>query len=96
VGGSIAGFLALAGKDVICIAHGVHLQAKPMVIYFRNGAYFNVPMREIQKAGEEREIFIGLSTESDDLLFNMIRMAEKSGAKTPVYQKVAEKFVRLK
>ncbi|MDR1602330.1 MAG: ketopantoate reductase family protein, partial [Tannerella sp.] len=102
------------------------------------GAYFDVPMREIQKAGEEREVFIGLSTESaevgrklnipipddlvaynlrildsldpdstaslqkdiakgheseiDDLLFNMIRMAEKIGAKTPVYQKIAEKF----
>lgn len=27
VGGSIAGFLALAGKDVTCIARGAHLQA---------------------------------------------------------------------
>lgn len=27
VGGSIAGFLSLAGKDVTCIARGVHLQA---------------------------------------------------------------------
>ncbi|MDR1555458.1 MAG: ketopantoate reductase family protein, partial [Tannerellaceae bacterium] len=27
VGGSIAGFLALAGKDVSCIARGAHLQA---------------------------------------------------------------------
>ena len=27
VGGSIAGFLSLAGKDVTCIARGAHLQA---------------------------------------------------------------------
>ena len=27
VGGSIAGFLALAGKDVTCIARGKHLEA---------------------------------------------------------------------
>ena len=27
VGGSIAGFLALAGKDVTCIARGEHLAA---------------------------------------------------------------------
>ena len=27
VGGSIAGFLALAGKDVTCIARGKHLKA---------------------------------------------------------------------
>ncbi|GHT54956.1 2-dehydropantoate 2-reductase [Bacteroidia bacterium] len=99
------------------------------------GAYFDVPMREIQKAGEERDVFIGLSTESaevgrkmgipvpddsvaynlnildtldpdstaslqkdiakgheseiDDLLFNMIRMAERNGVKTPTYRKVA-------
>jgi 2-dehydropantoate 2-reductase len=102
------------------------------------GAYFDVPMREIQRAGEERDVFTGLSAESaevgrmlnipvpgdlvaynlnildgldpdstaslqkdlargheseiDDLLFNMIRMAEKTGVKTPVYRKVAEKF----
>ncbi|MDR1633210.1 MAG: 2-dehydropantoate 2-reductase [Dysgonamonadaceae bacterium] len=31
------------------------------------GAYFDVPMREIQKAGEEREVFIGLSTESAEI-----------------------------
>ena len=102
------------------------------------GAYFDVPMREIQKAGEERDVFIGLSTKSaevgrklnipvpddlvaynlkildgldpdstaslqkdiakgheseiNDLLFNMIRMGEKTGIKTPVYRKIAEKF----
>ena len=102
------------------------------------GAYFDVPMREIQKAGEERNVFIGLSTESvevgrklnipvpddlvarnlkildaldpestaslqkdiakgheseiNDLLFNMIKVGEKAGAKMPVYRKVAEKF----
>jgi 2-dehydropantoate 2-reductase len=102
------------------------------------GAYFDVPMREIQRPGKERDVFIGLSTESaeigrklniplpddlvtynlkivdsldpdstaslqkdiakgheseiDDLLFNMIRMAEKAGIKTPVYHKVAQKF----
>jgi 2-dehydropantoate 2-reductase len=102
------------------------------------GAYFDVPMREIQKTGEERDVFIGLSTESaevgrklnipvpddliaynlkildglepdstaslqkdiakgheseiDDLLFNMIRIAEKNGIKTPTYQRIAEKF----
>ena len=28
VGGSIAGFLSLAGKDVTCIARGAHLQSK--------------------------------------------------------------------
>jgi 2-dehydropantoate 2-reductase len=28
------------------------------------GAYFDVPMREIQKAGEKRDVFIGLSAES--------------------------------
>jgi len=28
------------------------------------GAYFDVPMREIQKAGEERDVFTGLSNES--------------------------------
>jgi 2-dehydropantoate 2-reductase len=27
VGGSIAGFLSLAGKDVTCIARGAHLQS---------------------------------------------------------------------
>ena len=27
VGGSIAAFLALAGKDVTCIARGAHLEA---------------------------------------------------------------------
>lgn len=105
------------------------------------GAYFDVPMREIQRAGEEREVFIGLSSESaevgrnlnipvpndlvaynlqildgldpdstaslqkdiakgheseiDDLLFNMIRVAGKTGVKVPVYQKVAEKFYSL-
>jgi 2-dehydropantoate 2-reductase len=31
------------------------------------GAYFNVPMREIQKTGEERAVFIGLSTESAEV-----------------------------
>jgi 2-dehydropantoate 2-reductase len=105
------------------------------------GAYFDVPMREIQKAGEERDVFIGLSTESaeigrklnipipgdlvayhlkildglapdstaslqkdiakgheseiDDLLFNMIRIGEKTGVKTPTCQKIAGKFGKL-
>ncbi|MDR2621242.1 MAG: 2-dehydropantoate 2-reductase [Dysgonamonadaceae bacterium] len=31
------------------------------------GAYFDVPMREIQKSGEERDVFIGLSTESAEV-----------------------------
>ena len=31
------------------------------------GAYFDVPMREIQKAGAERDVFIGLSTESAEI-----------------------------
>ncbi|MDR0768934.1 MAG: 2-dehydropantoate 2-reductase [Dysgonamonadaceae bacterium] len=31
------------------------------------GAYFDIPMREIQKAGEKREVFIGLSTESAEV-----------------------------
>jgi 2-dehydropantoate 2-reductase len=106
------------------------------------GAYFDVPMREIQRAGEERDVFTGLSAESaevgrklnipvpddlvarnlkvldgldpdstaslqkdiakeheseiDDLLFNMIRMAEKTGVETPVYRKVAKYFSHLK
>ena len=36
VGGSIAGFLALAGKDVTCIARGKHLDAMK-----RNGLHLN-------------------------------------------------------
>jgi 2-dehydropantoate 2-reductase len=105
------------------------------------GAYFDVPMRDIQREGEERKVFIGLSEESaaigrklgvpvpedivshhlkvldslapestasmqkdlarghqseiDDLLFNMMRIAEKAGIDAKVYRKVAEKFVPL-
>jgi 2-dehydropantoate 2-reductase len=106
------------------------------------GAYFDVPMREIQKTGGKRDVFTGLSAESaeigrklniplpdglvadnlkildgldpdstaslqkdiargheseiNDLLFNMIRMGEKTGVKMPTYQKVAEKFYSFK
>jgi 2-dehydropantoate 2-reductase len=102
------------------------------------GAYFNVPMRDIQREGEERRVFIGLAEESamigrrigipvptdvlahhlkvldslapdstasmqkdlerghqseiDDLLFNMLRTAEKAGVEAPTYRRVAEKF----
>ena len=31
VGGSIAGFLSLAGKDVTCIARGAHMQVHEQV-----------------------------------------------------------------
>ncbi|MDR1372056.1 MAG: 2-dehydropantoate 2-reductase [Dysgonamonadaceae bacterium] len=102
------------------------------------GAYFNVPMGDIQHSGKERDVFIGLSNESaaigrklgipvpedilthhlkvldslapestasmqkdialghqseiDDLLFNMVRTAEKTGVDTPVYRMVSKKF----
>jgi 2-dehydropantoate 2-reductase len=102
------------------------------------GAYYDVPMGEIQKEGAIRDTFIGLSEENtalgvklgitfetnlvahnlqivdslapestasmqrdlahghqseiQDLLFNMIALAEDAGLSTPVYRKVAEKF----
>ncbi|MDR1562014.1 MAG: 2-dehydropantoate 2-reductase [Dysgonamonadaceae bacterium] len=102
------------------------------------GACFDVPMRDIQREGKERDVFIELSRESaetgrklgiaipedilahhlrildslapestasmqkdiarghqseiNDLLFNMIRTAERCGVNVPVYRMVAEKF----
>ena len=39
VGGSIAGFLSLAGKDVTCIARGAHLQSIQTKIGFEGRTY---------------------------------------------------------
>ena len=43
VGGSIAGFLALAGKDVTCIARGKHLEA-----IRRNGLHLKSDLKSFQ------------------------------------------------
>jgi 2-dehydropantoate 2-reductase len=102
------------------------------------GAYYDVTMKEIQKKGNIRDTFIGLSKEStalgiklgiaieedlptynlkvvdslapettssmqkdiarghtseiQELLFEMIALAEKHGIEVPMYRKVAEKF----
>ncbi|KAA6349684.1 hypothetical protein EZS27_002922 [termite gut metagenome] len=102
------------------------------------GAYYDVAMKEIQKEGNIRDTFIGLSKEStalgiklgiaieedlpaynlkvvdslapettssmqkdiarghtseiQELLFEMIALAEKHGIEVPMYRKVAEKF----
>jgi 2-dehydropantoate 2-reductase len=106
------------------------------------GAYFDAPMGPLQKPGEERDVFTGLSNESiaighklgidipadqtarnlavidaldpestasmqkdlakghqseiNELLFNMIKLAQENGIETPVYRKVAKKFLIFK
>ncbi len=59
VGGSIAGFLALAGKDVTCIARGKHLEAiREKGLHLRSdlkGNHFlpiQVHSRGIQREGQ--------------------------------------------
>lgn len=56
VGGSIAGFLALAGKDVTCIARGKHLEAiREKGLHLRSdlkGNHFLPISRGIQREGQ--------------------------------------------
>ncbi|MDR2627687.1 MAG: 2-dehydropantoate 2-reductase [Dysgonamonadaceae bacterium] len=105
------------------------------------GAYFDVPMRPLQKPGEERDVFAGLSNESaaigrkagiaisgdqtarnlevidaldpestasmqkdlakghpseiNELLFNMIQLAQENEIETPTYNKIAKKLLPL-
>lgn len=58
VGGSIAGFLALAGKDVTCIARGKHLEAiREKGLHLRSdlkgiSTYTSLHSRGIQREGQ--------------------------------------------
>lgn len=81
VGGSIAGFLALAGKDVTCIARGAHLQAlQSEGLKLRSDLKGDHTIRVKACSAEEFDgkadvIFVCVKGYSVDSITNLIRRA---------------------
>ncbi len=85
VGGSIAGFLALAGKDVTCIARGAHLEAiRTNGLQLKSGLKGNhaIPVKACtaeEFTGKADVIFVCVKGYSVDSITQLIQRAAREG-----------------
>lgn len=83
VGGSIAAFLALAGKDVTCIARGEHLQAirehgLRLHSDLKGEHILHIPAKKAEEyTGKADVIFVCVKGYSIDSIIDLIRRAAK-------------------
>lgn len=99
VGGSIAGFLALAGHDVTCIVRGANLEAiREKGLHLKSdlkGDHYikvNDKLAPESTASMQKDLERGHESEINGLLFDVIELAEKLDISVPTYREVAKKF----